>query len=649
MKVWNNLLKFLPMRLSNGLRDTLHSGYRLWVCVLRKMSRRLVRLSWLKTLINHIFPCPQIVRRYIDPALGIEEFFTILNRRGVQYTVLRWFEDLPELRAGDGIDMLVRDDDLSKIKDLFVVLPTGTLCDVYSVSALRGASYRNHVPLYPAHLARDIIETSVLYKDIYRVPDLRHHLLSLAYHAVYHKAEESGLASSKDDPAGNSNGERSYANTLVTLGKRLGVKILPDLQSLRELLIEQGWAPRIDVLRRIAEGSPSLCTLLTDISTGQLLPKESTRYALDVHGVRVFVESNCPTFLEYVRRDFCFFHNLKADHGAPHVRVMFLNANPPWEEIPSSAVPLFKTAGSTVYQHGTNRYVDHDREVLAIYDLDRDEGTVFSTDPAAMYRVAYSMLMTRIGLRLDATRLHRINAFAVSLNDVALLFLGPGGCGKTTLGFELMKQPQVRWLSDDIVPIDSNNRALPFPTSPRLIEGNTVPWLSPTISLLKSPWPKDPPKVQLPSWFILSRVSASAQLGALFLCSRRSDIAAASIKPVGFFEAFLILCENALTGNRFALMKAYQCDFSLTSIMKMALVYIYRVQMFIRLAWTVTVFRFDMGEQVSENASFLLNTWTVMRQHLDRDRSSLDAASAISLVEGRNFGSNRDPTNRPKC
>jgi hypothetical protein len=249
-----------------------------------------------------------------------------------------------------------------------------------------------------------------------------------------------------------------------------------------------------------------------------------------------------------------------------------------------------------------------------------------------MYRVAYNVLMTRIGLRLDSIRCHRINAFAISLNDAALLFLGPGGCGKTTLGLEMMKHSEVCWLSDDIVPIHSNSRALPFPASPRIIAGSSVPWLPPSVDLVSSPWPKDRPKVQLPSGLLLSRIGASAKLGALFLCSRGSGVAI-SLRQVGFFKGFLSICGNALTGNRFALVKAYYIQFSLSSVYKMGLVYIYRVQRFIRIAWTVPILRFDMNEQVSENASFLLNTWTVMRQHLDCDRASLVAASAISSLE----------------
>jgi hypothetical protein len=236
-------------------------------------------------------------------------------------------------------------------------------------------------------------------------------------------------------------------------------------------------------------------------------------------------------------------------------------------------------------------------------------------------------LMTRIGLRLDGIRRHRMHSLAITLSESALLFLGEGGCGKSTLGFEMMQHPQVGWLTDDILPIDSNGRALAFPTSPRLIQGSTVPWLPPSVALLKAPMPKSPPKVQLPSWSILPRVRSSAQVGAVFLCSRRPGVGP-FIRPAGFFEAFRGICDNALTGKEFGHMKAYHLQFSFAYLYKTSLMYLSRVRTFIYLAWKVPVFRFEMGGQVSENAALLLDHWAALCTGQDRNR--LDASSAAA-------------------
>jgi hypothetical protein len=612
-KLWDNLLKFLLMRWSIRFSERIQSAYRLGVHMMRKANRRVIRFYWLQRMINRLLPCPQMVHRYIDPALGIEKFFSVLNERGVRYTVLRWFEDLPELAKGDDIDMLVHDDDLPKIKDLFVVLPTHFSCDIYGISPLPGSSYRKGVSYYPSYIAQEILDTSVTYKDIYRVPDPKHYFLSLAYHAIYHKAEASRLAYAMDKPPAAVDGPRSYSEKLLALGDACGFQVSPNLGSLHELLTEYGWAPRIDVLRVLAKDSRWLTSLLNETLSGKIVSSKTIRYPLNIHGVRVLIESNCETFMEYVRRDFCFFHDAEGDSRNPHLRISFLNQEPPWEEISPESVPLFKTATSTVYTNGSNRYVDHEREVLAIYDFKRDQGTVYSNDPDAMYRIAYSIIMTRLGLRLDKAGYHRTHALGIAVEDAAFVFLADGNCGKTTLGLEMMKHPQVRWLTDDIVPVDWSGKALALPTSPRIIKGSIVPWLPPSVNLLKSPMPIAPPKVQIPSWSLLPRICASAPIGGLYLCTRKPGIGP-FFKRAGFFDASVTICKSGFNTGDFGESWAYRLDFSPIAIYTMATVYVSRLRTFMRLAWTVPVFRFEMGGQISENALLLLNMWKAKRK-----------------------------------
>ena len=198
MKIWNNLLKFMFMRWSIQFVEALRSAYRLGLNLLRKAETTSDSFPWLQKEINRLLPCPQMVNRYIDPTLDIEELFSIFNDRGIRYTVLRWFEDIPYLTKGDDVDMLVHDDDLAKIKDLFVILPTGIPCDIYACRLSPDQAPQRRLPLsLEAGSGNSGYQYSV--QGYYRVPDTKHYFLSLAYHAVYHKAEPSGLPYSKDD------------------------------------------------------------------------------------------------------------------------------------------------------------------------------------------------------------------------------------------------------------------------------------------------------------------------------------------------------------------------------------------------------------------------------------------------------------------
>jgi len=198
-----------------------------------------------------------------------------------------------------------------------------------------------------------------------------------------------------------------------------------------------------------------------------------------------------------------------------------------------------------------------------------------------------------------------------------------------------MKHSEVCWLSDDIVPIHSNSRALPFPTSPRIIEGSSVPWLPPGIDLVRSPLPKDRPKVQIPSSSILPRVSPSAKVSGLFLCTRKAGVDP-SIKPAGFFDAFVGICKSGLNGRHFGQRSAYHVQLSPLFMCSVAAVYLSRVRTFMHLARTVPIFRFEMGSQISENALLLLSIWTA--QCKPGVQNSVDSFNVVPAVGATTVG-----------
>jgi hypothetical protein len=55
-------------------------------------------------------------RRYLRPGVTLEALFDELNRRGVRYAVLRWFETLPSVGPGEDVDILVADEDLPHLR-----------------------------------------------------------------------------------------------------------------------------------------------------------------------------------------------------------------------------------------------------------------------------------------------------------------------------------------------------------------------------------------------------------------------------------------------------------------------------------------------------------------------------------------------------
>lgn len=65
-------------------------------------------------------------RVYIRKGIGRMEFFEALNKRNVDYVLLRWWEDLPEIPEGEDLDILVRDEHRDLMKDLVTFRDNGT-------------------------------------------------------------------------------------------------------------------------------------------------------------------------------------------------------------------------------------------------------------------------------------------------------------------------------------------------------------------------------------------------------------------------------------------------------------------------------------------------------------------------------------------
>ncbi len=199
-------------------------------------------------------------RNRIKPDISLETFFRELNARGVQYVVLRWFEDLPEPNGRD-VDILLRDSDLPKITDLTTNWPLGIRCDLYTSTGQYGYGHRG-VALFPPALADRILSNARRHNELISVPNQRDHFFALAYHATYIKGAKSGLPS--EFPIPKMQGSHDYAVDLTAFGADVGI-VVPapvTMESLDALLNQHGWRPPIEMLERLAENNEWLALLL---------------------------------------------------------------------------------------------------------------------------------------------------------------------------------------------------------------------------------------------------------------------------------------------------------------------------------------------------------------------------------------------------
>ena len=203
------------------------------------------------------------VPRFLPPSKDIRSFFAELNAVGCRYAVLRWFEELPLVHPGEDIDLLVHDDDVELIRTLLRGKPRlrkflggrHIRCDVYSVSGVRGTSYRG-VAYYPPRLALRILEGAVVHSSGAKVPNPRDHFFSLAFHALYHKGFKSGIAAARPNLHPQGRPEHDYAGTLRTLAAQIELKVDIEMDQLDEELARQGWRPPLDFIERLLPNDP---------------------------------------------------------------------------------------------------------------------------------------------------------------------------------------------------------------------------------------------------------------------------------------------------------------------------------------------------------------------------------------------------------
>ena len=187
----------------------------------------------------------------------------------------------------------------------------------------------------------------------------------------------------------------------------------------------------------------------------------------DVYGYRFSIHSTAPEAVEGIREDFTFFHTSGATGG---VKLELFDQDPPHGCLPSVDASIY-TPRNVVYRDGRTRYIDYHGRALGIQDETTGDMKLYSRDPNLLYEASYLYLIGQIGEYLDKRGLHRIHALAVKVNGQAVLVLLPMGGGKSTLGINLLKHPEVQLLSDDSPFIDRKGRVLAYPLRLGLLPG----------------------------------------------------------------------------------------------------------------------------------------------------------------------------------
>ena len=186
------------------------------------------------------------------------------------------------------------------------------------------------------------------------------------------------------------------------------------------------------------------------------------------------IKSNWLEIIELLSKDFSFFKENRSfqSHDDSRISLSIFHTRPNTSQIPEICTSM-QSLNSLTYQVGNIRYNDYYGKLLSVFDYKNEKAEMYSEDLSKTHEVAYLFILSRIGKKLDVRGLHKLHAFAVAVGDVAVVCMMPMKGGKSTLMLELLKDPSVKMISDDIPFVNRLGEILPCPIKIGLDDWNS--------------------------------------------------------------------------------------------------------------------------------------------------------------------------------
>jgi hypothetical protein len=265
------------------------------------------------------------------------------------------------------------------------------------------------------------------------------------------------------------------------------------------------------------------------------------RASFDVYGYRFALLSNVAAPFEGIRQDYAFFRTEERP-GDPLVEMS--EQHPDYDALPATDAVLH-TPRNAVYVADGVRYLDYHGRGIAEHDRRTDRFRIRSLSHDLLYEAVYLYLLSRCGEAFDTAGLHRVHALGLAVDGRAMLVMLPMGGGKSTLGADLLKHPEVRLLSDDSPLIDRRGGVHAFPLRLGLLPGHedeVPPEHRRVIQRMEFG-----PKIVVGFEYFRDRVVAQAEPG-LVLVGTRSLGRECRVEPLGLFDGLKAMAPHCIVG-----------------------------------------------------------------------------------------------------
>lgn len=263
----------------------------------------------------------------------------------------------------------------------------------------------------------------------------------------------------------------------------------------------------------------------------------------DVYGYEFTIDSDNPEPARSLASDFEFFRVAGPPTRRP-VTIRIRNAEPDYNQLPPLIANVY-TPRNVSYRDGDLTYADYHGRGLGTHNRATGDFEIVSRSADLQYEACYLFLLAQLGEALDRRHMHRVHALGISINKRAGLVLLPMGGGKSTLGADLLADPDVQLLSDDSPFIDHRGQVHGFPTRIGLLPGSeeiVPPEFRRTIQRMEFG-----PKVLVDFRYFADRVVGAAEPAIVFLGSR-SLARTCEIVPASYWEGLRAMGANCVIG-----------------------------------------------------------------------------------------------------
>lgn len=302
-----------------------------------------------------------------------------------------------------------------------------------------------------------------------------------------------------------------------------------------------------------------------------------------------------------------FSQFLSLDNHPQSERITISLVTPPWDIIPKSG-PLKCTDTSIIYEKSNVRYNDYHGKALTTVNSLTLESAIFTENLHLAHELAYLLILSKSGKKMDLRGFHKIHAMGVQINHTNVVLIAPSKGGKSTLFMRLLAHPTSQMISDDTPVIDVSGTVHPFPLRLGLEEGSFIPEYINKDSIYLLNRRKFGTKLLIPIEALGRSIAQSSNAKrTILIAGKRTERKVPRILRVGAIRMFPRVFISMIIGIGLPMILEYFFESGTNDIIKRVKIILSRTRAGFMLMMKSEKYFFEMSNDIDANESALLN------------------------------------------